>query len=411
MSLRTDAELLKAWRGDRDEDAFRLLVERHGALVQATARRHLTQRDSAPDVAGKAFALLAQRGPSIPEGQVAGWLVRVTLHLCATENRTDRRRAARERRAIQERSHQETPMSPHAQDLAAELDRALLRLRPDERECLLLHFGEGLSHSEVGGRLGLSENAARMRVQRAIHRVRERMGLGTAAAFAQLKGLEARPLSATEHQGLLRLATTSRDVGGAGSIALKWILMTNAQKVAVGILPLTVLTVLTFGTGAAVAIRHGSPLTQVRSRLVAARLAGEYRGRLAYIVRSSGLRETMTTSASIGGGPDGLRLVIRYAEPTWGKDIRVSFEDGGRRMVVRENERQDVYRVVSSDADRVVGERFVDEVDRPFDQRVTLARIGREVVFRTQERLKGGEWAFASEYRWSRSSPRLGASS
>ena len=48
------------------------------------------------------------------------------------------------------------------------LDEALARLGGAEREAVLLRFFERQSLAEIGGRLGLTENAARMRVQRAL---------------------------------------------------------------------------------------------------------------------------------------------------------------------------------------------------------------------------------------------------
>ena len=51
----------------------------------------------------------------------------------------------------------------------------MLELKDSDREALLLRYFERRSMAEVGSRLGLSENAARMRVERALERLRERL--------------------------------------------------------------------------------------------------------------------------------------------------------------------------------------------------------------------------------------------
>jgi RNA polymerase sigma-70 factor (ECF subfamily) len=56
----------------------------------------------------------------------------------------------------------------------AEAARALLaRVRPTEREALLLRYEAGLSYREVGEACGVDEAAARKRVSRALARLRE----------------------------------------------------------------------------------------------------------------------------------------------------------------------------------------------------------------------------------------------
>jgi RNA polymerase sigma factor (sigma-70 family) len=46
------------------------------------------------------------------------------------------------------------------------------RLRPPDREILSLRFGAGLSNREIGHRLGITANAAAVRVHRALARLR-----------------------------------------------------------------------------------------------------------------------------------------------------------------------------------------------------------------------------------------------
>jgi hypothetical protein len=70
------------------------------------------------------------------------------------------------------------------------LDEAMDRLKASDREAMLLRYFEGLSFAEVGARLNLSENAARMRTERALDKLRVHLGrrgvTSTAAALGVL---------------------------------------------------------------------------------------------------------------------------------------------------------------------------------------------------------------------------------
>ena len=57
-----------------------------------------------------------------------------------------------------------------------ELLRGLLALPFKDRHAIYLHYFDGLTFSEVGNVLGVSEIAARVRVHRALERLRERLG-------------------------------------------------------------------------------------------------------------------------------------------------------------------------------------------------------------------------------------------
>ncbi|MFZ4508796.1 MAG: hypothetical protein ACOYON_13970 [Fimbriimonas sp.] len=43
MNLKSDTELLQAWHRARDEDAIRVLIERHGALLTGVAQARAMQ--------------------------------------------------------------------------------------------------------------------------------------------------------------------------------------------------------------------------------------------------------------------------------------------------------------------------------------------------------------------------------
>src|SRR5439155_22359407 len=57
------------------------------------------------------------------------------------------------------------------------LDEAIGELDETDRDALLLRYFEEQPFAELGARFGLSENAARMRVERALDKLRSRLAL------------------------------------------------------------------------------------------------------------------------------------------------------------------------------------------------------------------------------------------
>jgi len=66
------------------------------------------------------------------------------------------------------------------------LDAAMHELKEADREAILLRYFENRQFAEVGAKLGLNENAARMRVERALEKLRTILGRCGVAATAAL---------------------------------------------------------------------------------------------------------------------------------------------------------------------------------------------------------------------------------
>jgi peroxiredoxin len=114
--------------------------------------------------------------------------------------------------------------------IAAEavLDDAMARLGPTTRGLLVLKFFEGKTSREVGQRLGISEEAARKRISRAVDELREifahkgvalsaaglAQALATKAVFTAPSGLAASAASAATALGAAGAAGTTGMVGG-----------------------------------------------------------------------------------------------------------------------------------------------------------------------------------------------------
>ena len=171
-----DFALLRQYVTESSEAAFRELVENQVSLVYQTALR-LAGGDHAMahDAAQLVFTDLARKAASLPQGTiVAGWLHRHTGFVTAKLIRTEQRRRLREQKYPV--MMEDTSSTPEAealwQQLAPVLDEALGRLPVADRDALVLRFLEGRGLREVGSRLGLTENTARMRVTRALEKMR-----------------------------------------------------------------------------------------------------------------------------------------------------------------------------------------------------------------------------------------------
>ncbi len=104
-------------------------------------------------------------------------------------------------------------------EMVPELDRAMLSLPSSDRDAVVLRFLEGRSHQAVGEELGISEGAARKRVERGIERLRVRLskrGVAVPSATALVAGLGnaviQAPVRATE-----AIAMTAPSLAGASA--------------------------------------------------------------------------------------------------------------------------------------------------------------------------------------------------
>jgi DNA-directed RNA polymerase specialized sigma24 family protein len=96
----SDGQLLSRFVQQREERAFTALVQRHGPMVLAVARRLLRQPQDAEDVFQAAFLLLARQAGSIRRpDSVACWLHGVAHRLALKARRQMARRQTHERQA------------------------------------------------------------------------------------------------------------------------------------------------------------------------------------------------------------------------------------------------------------------------------------------------------------------------
>lgn len=166
-----DAQLLQEY-GTGSEAAFRGLVERYINLVYSAALRHLNDAHLAEDVAQTVFTALARKAKALPKDVVlGGWLYRHTCFVAAQAARTERRRQARETQAVEMNALNDHP-EPDWERLSPFLDEAMQHLGAGDRDAVVLRYFEGRNLQNVGTTLGVSEEAARKRITRAIEKLR-----------------------------------------------------------------------------------------------------------------------------------------------------------------------------------------------------------------------------------------------
>lgn len=163
-------ELLAAFVQTGSESVFRELVTRYVDLVYSTALR-LVEGDThrAEDVSQMVFMDLARMARGLSANTaLGGWLHRHTCFVAKNLMRGERRRQARERRAIEMNALNDPHGSLFAQ-IAPHLDEAIQELGPDDRDVIVLRFFERRNLKSVGEALGTTENVAQKRVSRAVH--------------------------------------------------------------------------------------------------------------------------------------------------------------------------------------------------------------------------------------------------
>ncbi|HYE32292.1 MAG TPA: sigma-70 family RNA polymerase sigma factor [Methylomirabilota bacterium] len=175
----SDIDLLRRWTRDQSEEAFATLVNRHMDMVYSVALRQVRDPHLAQEVAQSVFVILARKASSLGSDTIlAGWLCRTARFTSSKALTMRQRRLHREHLSFLESSSSgsDDETDNAWQMIEGDLDNALSQLGRQDHDALVLRFCQGRSFREVSSALGTSEAGAKMRVQRALEKLRGYFG-------------------------------------------------------------------------------------------------------------------------------------------------------------------------------------------------------------------------------------------
>lgn len=220
---------LRQYVEEGSDSAFQELVRLYIDLVYSVAlRRASGDVHSAEDIVQTVFTDLARKASDLPPNvMLGGWLHRHCCFVASTFRRTEIRRQAREREALQMDISENSPEGSWA-ELAPILDDAIQDLEPTDRDAITLRYFERRNLRSIGEWFGTSEDAAQKRVSRALEKLRHLLAergvaLSVAAlgAFLETNSVNAAPVEWAARIGKNALTNASAPAGLlAGAAAL-----------------------------------------------------------------------------------------------------------------------------------------------------------------------------------------------
>jgi len=187
-----DLTLLRQYARDHSEDAFAALVSRHVNLVYSVALRQVRDTHLAEEITQAVFIILARKAASLGDKTIlSGWLCRTARYAAANALKMQMRRQQREQEAHMQSLVNEISNGPDETwaQIAPLLDAAMEKLGEKDHDALVLRFFENRNFREVGAAFGASEDAAKMRVNRALEKLRKFFGKhGVVSTVAVIAG-------------------------------------------------------------------------------------------------------------------------------------------------------------------------------------------------------------------------------
>ena len=241
----TDLQLLARYTCDHAEEAFAEIVRRHVNLVYSAALRQVRSPQLAEEIGQSAFTDLARNAGKLKPGTVVtAWLYQVTRRTAIDVVRREARRQLREQIATEMNAMNAPEASwTHIEPL---LDEAMSALDEPDRAAVLLRYFENKSLREVGQQLGVTDDAAQKRVNRAVERLREffaRRGVSVGAG-GLIGGLSANAVQAAPAGLAVTLSTaamlaalgTSASVGVSSTAGVfAWVIQAARTKLGAGL--------------------------------------------------------------------------------------------------------------------------------------------------------------------------------
>ena len=220
----TDWELLRRYKDEHSEAAFAKIVERYLEMVYAVCYRRLGNRELAEDCAQAVFVILARKSEFRRGNTLSSWLFQTATYVAKHAVRSEMR-WSRLRKRVEVESSTRTGVDAATVDARVVLDDAVRVLATAEREAVLLRYYRDLTFVELGDVLGITEEAARKRVDRGVQKLRRFLAQPETGAeqptalTALLAGSPAPMLGTHAHEVLvLHIARAAGSIGAHAKI-------------------------------------------------------------------------------------------------------------------------------------------------------------------------------------------------
>jgi RNA polymerase sigma-70 factor, ECF subfamily len=170
------------------EEAFREIVRRYERPVFSLVFRMVRDREVAEDLAQETFIkVLNHIDKYRPEFKLSSWLFKIANnvaidHLRRRQLDTVSMEGSRhavsaaevEATSFDVAARQETALEElESRELGSAIERAIARLRPEYRACIMLRHVEGRSYEEIAATLDLPLGTVKTYIHRARHELRE----------------------------------------------------------------------------------------------------------------------------------------------------------------------------------------------------------------------------------------------
>jgi RNA polymerase sigma-70 factor (ECF subfamily) len=183
----TDQEIVALAREGR-EAAYRELIRRYERPIFSLILRMVRDRQLAEDLSQETFIKALNAIASYrPEFKFSSWIFKIannaaidqlrrrevdTLSIDGAPNATSADDI--EATALQVGDKGETPLAElEARELGTHIERAISRLRPEYRSCIMLRHVEGLAYEEIAQLLDLPLGTVKTYIHRARHELRD----------------------------------------------------------------------------------------------------------------------------------------------------------------------------------------------------------------------------------------------
>lgn len=173
----TSDEQLVARAQQGSSEAFAVLFRRYRPAIARYAGRMLGDDARAEDVVQEVFlSVLNHLGRFRGESKLGTWLTVITINKCRTQRTRWFARWRMLRRRLKEAPSEPAPAADEGvrrDETSARVRQAVQKLRPRDREVIVLHYLEQHEPAEMARLLGVSQNAVEVRLHRARQRLKE----------------------------------------------------------------------------------------------------------------------------------------------------------------------------------------------------------------------------------------------